>query len=483
MADQLRAAVYGRQSKGKKKSVEQQLALGKSDCDEHGWAMTTYRDGTSASRFAKKAREGWDQLIADLTRSKFDILWLWESSRGDRDLPPWVSMLAQCRERRVRIYVHSHERMYDMTNARDWKALVEDGTDSAYESEKTSQRIRRDTDARAKAGRPHGFAAFGYRREVVLDDDNQLIGTRDALVPEQAEMIRQAAASVLNGESLRSIVARLNADGHRTPRGHLWNSTTLRQLLLRERNAGLRRHRGKVVGKGNWEAIYDEATHARIVTMLRDPQRKTSKGSAVQHLMSGIALCGRKGCSGIMRVNAATKAYGGRDNPPPTGYQCGDCLRVRRKQSLVDDVVERVMIARLERPDALDKLATGDPDRLSELRETIAGLEARLLQYADQAADDVITDDQLTRMTAKIRPKIAAARAELEACHPNPGILQIAGPDAAEKWEAAPLELKRAVIRAMTVVTILPIGSGTRPTVKSIRIQWRTADGRLIDAA
>ncbi|TCO33392.1 glycosyl hydrolase family 20 [Kribbella steppae] len=67
--------------------------------------------------------------------------------------------------------------------------------------------------------------------------------------------------------------------------------------------------------------------------------------------------------------------------------------------------------------------------------------------------------------------------------HPKPGILQLAGPDEAQKWKAAPLELKRAVIRALTVVTILPIGSGAKPTPESIHIQWRTADGRLIDAA
>jgi hypothetical protein len=35
----------------------------------------------------------------------------------------------------------------------------------------------------------------------------------------------------------------------------------------------------------------------------------------------------------------------------------------------------------------------------------------------------------------------------------------------------------------MAVITILPISSRQRTTPEAIRIQWRTADGGLVDAA
>jgi hypothetical protein len=126
--------------------------------------------------------------------------------------------------------------------------------------------------------------------------------------------------------------------------------------------------------------------------------------------------------------------------------------------------------------------AHGNPGRLKELRATISALEANLLLYAEQAADDEITDDRLSRLTSKIRPRIEAAKEEMRSLHPNPGILQLAGPEVVERWNDAPLELKRAVIRAMAVVTILPIGSGKRWTPESVRIQWRRADGTLVSA-
>jgi site-specific DNA recombinase len=70
------------------------------------------------------------------------VLWLWESSRGDRKLSSWAAMLETCREHKVGIYVVTHRRLYDMVNGREWKTLAEDRVDSQAESDKTSEWTR-----------------------------------------------------------------------------------------------------------------------------------------------------------------------------------------------------------------------------------------------------------------------------------------------------------------------------------------------------
>jgi hypothetical protein len=72
-----------------------------------------------------------------------DVVVLWESSRGGRELEEWAAFLNACRRTGTGIYITTHGRLYDMANGRDWRSLAEDGVDSAYESEKTSVRIRR----------------------------------------------------------------------------------------------------------------------------------------------------------------------------------------------------------------------------------------------------------------------------------------------------------------------------------------------------
>ena len=112
-----------------------------------------YRDDNrSASRYARRDREAFAQLITDLEHNTFDadILVIWESSRGSRRTGEWVNLIELCEMRKVRIFVTTHARDYDPTNARDRRSMLEDAVDSEYESAKTSERLRRSTRAAAE---------------------------------------------------------------------------------------------------------------------------------------------------------------------------------------------------------------------------------------------------------------------------------------------------------------------------------------------
>src|SRR4051794_30031468 len=91
-----------------------------------------YRDESiSASRYSRKARDGFGQLLADLEKGRFgaEELWLWESSRGSRKVREWVTLIESCEAQRVRIHVTSHGRTYDPSNSRDRRSLLEDAVD------------------------------------------------------------------------------------------------------------------------------------------------------------------------------------------------------------------------------------------------------------------------------------------------------------------------------------------------------------------
>src|SRR5215471_17993153 len=120
----LRAGVYARQSRGKEKSINDQMAECTTDVAKRGWTVVgQWQDGVSASRYAKRARDNWPLVLAAIEDEQFDVLILWESSRGDRDAETWLGLLRRCREHHVFIRVTSHGRTYDMDNARDWRTL------------------------------------------------------------------------------------------------------------------------------------------------------------------------------------------------------------------------------------------------------------------------------------------------------------------------------------------------------------------------
>lgn len=143
----LRAALYGRQSKGKSASIEEQLKLGQLRTVRQGWpVVAALSDGISASRFATRERDDWPRLLALVMAREIDVIWLWESSRGDRKLSSWAALLEACQERGIFVWVETHGRLYDLANPRDMRTLGEEGTDNVYESEKIASRTNRAKD-------------------------------------------------------------------------------------------------------------------------------------------------------------------------------------------------------------------------------------------------------------------------------------------------------------------------------------------------
>lgn len=111
---------------------------------------------------------------------------------------------------------------------------------SQYEGEQKATRQVAADAQRATSGVHQGRVGYGYRRD----------GAAAVVNPAEAATVRAAVQRVLDGESLRSICKDLDAQQAPTPGGGVrWNTTTLKQLLLRPSLAGLTVHRGKVVGR------------------------------------------------------------------------------------------------------------------------------------------------------------------------------------------------------------------------------------------
>jgi site-specific DNA recombinase len=70
----------------------------------------------------------------------------------------------------------------------------------------------------------------------------------DEIKPVEAEPIKEAAARVLGGESIRSIAVDFNDRGIRAVGDGRWALSTLRRVPVSPRIAGLREHKGEVVG-------------------------------------------------------------------------------------------------------------------------------------------------------------------------------------------------------------------------------------------
>jgi len=470
------AGIYARISRDDEHTglgVARQVEDCRREALRRGWDVSQVYDENDTSASGRQARPEFERMLSDAKAGRISALVCWDADRLSRSPRENETIIDLADTTGLQLANVGGE--VDLSSPQGRMTFRIKGAVARHEIEQSSRRIRRKSDERAANGLPHGMAAYGYRRVVEYDDSGRRVSAHDEVDPAEARVIQDVADRLLAGESLRSVARQISEQGDLSPRGLPWSSTTLRQVMLRDRNAGLRRHRGAVVGKAAWEPILTEDVHLAVVALLTDPERRQSKGSIRQHLLTaGLAVCGRCGEANFRVVGAWVSSYGKHQSPR---YQCASCYRVTRKQSVVDEYVEAVVLARLARPDAVAALASGQPERAQQLRADVDGLEARLAIAADQFADGGITGDQLRRISAKVKEQITLAKAEMAACSPSPGLLDMAGADAKGRWERAPLDVKRAVIDTLMTVTIHGIGSGhgrATPVDQSVAIEWRT---------
>lgn len=444
----LRVATYCRISDdraGKALGVGRQREDCEALVDKRGWQLAGRYVDNDLSAYSGKPRPGYLQLLDAVRGGLVDGIVAWHPDRlhrSPRELEDFLSVVEQ------------HGVTVETVRAGTWDLSTPSGRMTARilgsvargESEHKSDRVRRALEQRATMGSSHGRVAYGWTRSVLPD------GTKVETVNEpQAALVRDLSHRIVRGESLRGIVADLNARGVPSPMGKLWGKTMLKHLVIRERNVGLRVHRGEVVGEGGWPAILERGLWEQVRAILADPGRRTSTGSTATHLLSGIATCGV--CGGPMRAGMS------RQTP---SYRCADHSCVSRKRADVDAFVTALVLERMARPDVAALLAPGD-DRTRLAVAEAAELRGRLDNAADDYSDGAIDREQFHRITVRLRPRLEAAQARARAVDSAPLLAELVGAkDVQAAWERLPLARQRAVVDLLFTIRVLRAQQGAR---------------------
>lgn len=227
--------------------------------------------------------------------------------------------------------------------------------------------------------------------------------------------------------------------------------------------AGVRIHRGEIIGQASWPAIITEAEWHQVRAIFDDPTRSTTTGRAPRHLLSGIARCGV--CGEPLRYRKPS-----RQRP---GYACAN-YHVGRRADLVDEVVVGVIVGRLGMDDARDVFSRPDDSHTRAVDE-LRALRSRLEAFADSAADGEITPAAFARIEARLLPQIADAEKRTNAGTAGPVVELVAAEDVQAAWDALPIDSQRMAVRLLIDVTVNKSTAGTRRfNPDDIEIRWKS---------
>ncbi len=394
-------------------------------------------------------RPGWQSVIADLKTGRASAVLAEDLDRVCRDPRDLEDLLDACEARSASARSLTGSLVLTSGGTDSEKFMARIMVAQAHKSSSDTSRRTRNAKATHHGSYLGGLRPFGYAHVADTEQYHRTL----MIVPDEADLLRGAAMSILDrGLSLAAVVREWRERGSLTVTGKPWTTQKLRQVLLKPAIAGLAALHGELK-EGKWEPILDRDVWERLVAKLNDPARVTTTGNEPAHLLSLIAKCGI--CNDGQTVYATgAKLSGGPSYCCPRGG-----MHLRRNCRYLDDLVEGVIVAVLERDDAGDLLKP--PPRPAGVNAPALRAEAKRLrarkasQMRLHAAGD-IDDDDLAAGMREIRDRLAVIDAQLTVSDEPDPIPEFRDQPARTVWESLTIARKRVIVRLVLDVTIMP---------------------------
>jgi DNA invertase Pin-like site-specific DNA recombinase len=459
-------------------SVERQLSLIRAYAAEYGLNLPDHlifpdngRSGWQKPGGPPPYRPRWDDMIAAGKAGEFGGLLTWKLDRFARNVRDGEDLA----DLRVMLDGPDSGRidLRTATGLSTFRKQIEAATHSSHE---TSEKVKAAfTDMLASGYRVGGSGRlFGFeilsQTEIDWDwdgDDGRFIGPAAVVREDEAEIIRELAGRLLQGETVQGMADDLNARGITTTRGGRWAPRNLSRTLGNPLYGGKLAYKGETITRlANVEPILDADTFDAVQAKLG--ARKRGPKATGRYPLSGVAVCGNPACgkrgtmaghprSGGQRAYICPRAVGG----------CGQSVLAAPVEDIVRDRV-LAELADAERREAIRAAdATLDQQR-EELRRLLDDLDADM---AETEAKLAATPRSMTRRRQQQERNLTTLAARYEATERDLGELGPAAapapplePVTAEEWddpEVTPAAVKADIIRRLGLrITIVP---GTRP--------------------
>ncbi|CAN5261692.1 hypothetical protein BH09ACT3_BH09ACT3_08590 [soil metagenome] len=419
-----RAAIYARISKADKKvpKVENQIALCKALAEDHGYdVVATFEDdgivasGKAIDDTTLANRPGALNLLEAIRVGEIDVLLAVEGERLARTYLDGLEFIRASAAAGVTWHLDTDGPLDPSTPAGEETAV------SIFASGRREGRVRaarqkRRYDRERAAGMPlWGTRPFGY-------EDNRI-----ALRPSEADLIRKAVTDYLEGTRSMVKIAhewtdagvltdgmrreRKGRDGVVRPARQVWTATTVRQVLQRDRNAGILMYEGVPMPESQIQPII---TAQELDDMKARVKAGTPVGARARTLLGGVLRCE---CGEPMHGTISYSQRKGGTRHVYRLYKCSATIydKTRRHASIQQKLADDLFIAFILTDIYSGHLTSPQSDTPAALRS----ITERLTANGEGLAylDSIVLDVAMKRLHAKARGEMAvleSQRAELE---------------------------------------------------------------------
>lgn len=427
-------------------------------------------------------RQGYEDMLAAIRRGEIEHVVCAEQSRITRQPAQWEAFMVACTKAGIG-ELHTYRKGIVALSRSRLVGRIMAAVD-AEEVETIKLRVNDALAARAADGQPPGGLSYGYRR--VKKDGRKTYEP----VPDMVEAARWGADAVLSGWSLSAIATKFTEDGIPTAKGGTWTTQTVRSMLTSPSIAGLRVHRGAVVGKGNWPPILDvpiwRAVCAKLDAESRIVRRdgkemrvtRSRKGARRYLLTGGVAVCGKCGEPGEGASLLAQRRTGRSPGTKPV-YMCpaksrGGCGGVGIVADDLEAHVVSELLDELDKPAVREAFASDEhEERRSEIVTALGEIEQRRSDLARMWAAGNLTGDEWQAARAELDAQEGVLQGDLAAI-PAPAV-EFDPATLRDGWELLTLDEQREIVGMFIEhVVVHPARPGIRKFDPGrVEIVWR----------
>jgi len=383
---------------GKSLGVQRQLEDCRKLAADRGWPVGAEYVDNDVSAFSGKPRREYARMLADLESAARDAVIVYNLDRLHRRPVELEEFVALCEWVGVS-QVATVTADIDLGNDDGLFMARIFAASAAKESGRKSARVRRKLVQNAERGLPHGSVRpFGYEPDKIT------------IRQSEAVVVREMVDRYLAGQSIKSLTVWLNESRIAPAVAKSWQTSAVRQILCSGRIAGLREHRGQVIGPAKWPAIITPAERDRVLA--RVAARAVTKTRAARtYLLSGMLRCGRCGNRLFSQAHHVNPDNRVRRYVCLKGPDHGGCGRLTVVAEPVEQLLTDAVLTRLDSPhlaEALDGRSNADRD-VAALAAAVEADQTRLDELAGLYADGAISARGRWRPVRDLGPGIGQA--------------------------------------------------------------------------
>jgi len=327
----MHAVIYARYSSDlqSEASIDDQVRLCRERAERDGITISDVFTDYAISGGTLNNRPGMMSLMAAAKRGEFSAVYAEALDRISRDQEDIAGIFKRLSHADVRLITLAEGEVNELH-------VGLKGTMNALFLKDLAAKTKRGQRGRVEAGKIPGGNSYGYKIIRNLKEDGTVTTGERELEPEQAHIVKRIFDEYVSGISPRRIAGRLNAEGISSPRGGLWNASTIngnrqrrngilnnelylgriiynRQRFVKDPETGKRvsrlnpEHEWVIKEVPELRIIDDETWGIVQTTKSKYASRQGNKRQTKKRLLTGLIKCGS--CGGSMTIINRERYY------------------------------------------------------------------------------------------------------------------------------------------------------------------------------